>query len=451
MAAENGILIGIDVGSTACKVQALAIDGTHLSVGSTPTPWEVVNHVRQLDCEVLFSQLLASVADVAGENTVLGIGITGFAESGVLIDNKGQSLAPVLPWYDQHGSDILARIETDFGARGFAAHAGLPLNLKPSIMKFGWLMNAVAPTTSWSRWLSVPEWVAYRLTGELATEPSLASRTGLFDVVRCCEARDLLDCVGAPHDLLSPIRYAGQSWGFVKREFTGLSDAVVTVCGMDHLAAGVGVNAVGQADLLDSCGTGEALIRRQSDTGVGRELLISAVDQEIAIGRDLFQGQIQLTTSLRSGIGMWRFLKLMGKNEEDMEALDEAALLLTTTPSSPVVDRVWLENATLSNIGYEPDAAAVWRATIDAVQRRALVLVERMQSFAGPHDRIVATGGGLQSKLVRSLKRELLGDFEQPEIVETASRGAALFAGMAAAVRPPITITQEAASRVWRY
>ncbi len=451
MNVANGILIGIDIGSTTCKVQAVGFDGAHLSLGSVPTPWQDSVHGRQLDCEVLFTQLLTSVSKVAGAHRALGIGVTGFAESGVLIDGSGNPLAPVLPWYDQRGSDVLARIDAGFGARGFSAIAGLPLNLKPSIMKFNWLMNSVAPRSAWSRWLSVPEWFAYRLTGEIFTEPSLASRTGLLDIIASAEARDLLDCVGAPHGLLSTLRHAGEDWGKVRPEFGALSGAVVTVCGMDHLVAGVGVNATGQADLLDSCGTGEALIRRLPDAGIGRDLLVSAMDQEIAIGRDIFEGQVQLTTSLRSGIGMWRFLKLMGKGEQDMDALDEAAVRLSTTPSSPVVDRVWLETASLSNIGYEPDPAAVWRAAVEAVQRRALVLVERMQSFAGPHDRIVATGGGLRSALVRSLKRDFLGPFEQPDIIETASRGAALFAGMAANVSPPITVVQPAVPRARRY
>lgn len=451
MVRANGILIGIDIGSTACKVQAIDADGTHLALGSLSTPWQDSVYGRQLDCEVLFAQLLTTVAKVAGAHSVLGIGVTGFAESGVLIDGAGNPLGPVLPWYDQRGSDVLARIDAGFGARGFAAIAGLPLNLKPSIMKFNWLMTSVAPPSVWSRWLSVPEWFAYRLTSEIYTEPSLASRTGLLDIISSTEARDLLDCVGAPHGLLSTLRHAGESWGEVRSEFAGLAGAVVTVCGMDHLVAGVGVNATGQADLLDSCGTGEALIRRLPDAGIGRDMLISAMDQEIAIGRDIFAGQVQLTTSLRSGIGMWRFLKLMGKGEEDMDALDEAALRLATTPSSPVVDRIWLETASLANIGYEPEPAAIWRAAVEAVQRRALVLVERMQNFAGPHERIVATGGGLRSSLVRTLKREFLGQFEQPDIIETASRGAALFAGMAAEVSPSITVVQPSMLRARRY
>lgn len=440
MSDASGILIGVDIGSTACKVQAVGADGVHLALASALTPWEDTPKGRQLDPEVLFEQLMRAIHKVAGAHTVLGIGVTGFAESGVIVDRAGKPVAPILPWYDQHGSDTVSRIEAVMGTRGFAGLTGLPLNLKPSIMKFEWFMHEVAPRTFWSRWMNVPEWFAYRLTGVMATEPSLASRTGIFDVVEKREAEDLLACVGAPSGLFSELRHAGESWGVVTGAYARLAGASVTVCGMDHLSAGVGVGATGQANLLDSCGTGEALIRRLPAMNITRATLVKAVEQEIAVGRDIFSGQVQLTASLRSGIGMWRFLKLMGKGEADMEELDRAALRLSTTPSSPVVDNVWLENASLSNIGYEPDPAAVWRATVEAVQRRASVLVGRMQDFAGAHDRIVATGGGLRSLLVRTLKKDILGPFEQPEIIETASRGAALLAGMAAGVSPPIAV-----------
>lgn len=435
-----GILIGVDIGSTACKIQAIGVDGAHIALVSVPTPWEEKAAGRQIDPSVLFDLLMQAITKVAGARRVLGLGVTGFAESGVLVDNAGKPLAPILPWYDQHGQDAVSRIDTLLGVRGFAGIAGLQLNLKPSIMKFPWLMNEVAPKTFWNRWMNVPEWFAYRLTGAIATEPSLASRTGIFDVVEQQEAEEVLDCVGAPRNLLSPLRHAGQSWGDVLPTYARFAGTPVTVCGMDHLSAGVGVGATAQADLLDSCGTGEALIRRSPAKSVTRKLLVRAVEQEIAVGRDIFSGQIHLTASLRSGIGMWRFLKLMGKGEADMDALDEAALKLVTTPSSPVVDKVWLENASLSNIGYEPDPAAIWRATVEAVQRRASILADRLQAFAGAHDRIVATGGGLKSRLVRGLKREILGEFEQPPIIETASRGAALFAGMAAGVTPAIAV-----------
>lgn len=439
----EGVLIGIDIGSTACKVQALNVDGATIALHSSATPWEDTVHGRQMDADALFKQVLGAIAEVRKRRQVLGIGITGFAESGVVIDDKGNVLTPIFPWYDQRGGDTLVQIEKDLGVRGFAAIAGLPLNLKPTIMKFRWLMAAVAPKSYWSRWLNVPEWFAFKLTGELATEPSLASRTGFFDISTAAESEEMLDFAGAPKGLTSQLRYAGEPWGHVAENFSGIGGAVVTVCGMDHLCAGVGVGAIMQGDLLDSCGTGEALIRRLPADLVNRNFLTEALDQEIAVGRDIFPDQIQLTTSLRSGIGMWRFLKMMGKGSDDIAALDAEALKMVTSPTSPVVDRIWLETASISNIGYEPNPAMIWRAAVESVQRRAAVLSDRMQQFAGPHGRVVATGGGLQSELVRSLKREILGPYELSDIVETASRGAAMFAGMATGCSAPISVTAQ--------
>jgi sugar (pentulose or hexulose) kinase len=59
-----------------------------------------------------------------------------------------------------------------------------------------------------------------------------------------------------------------------------------------------------------------------------------------------------------------------------------------------------------------------------------------IESVAGPTRRLVASGGWARDRAVRTVKRELLGPFEQPPVTEAGARGAALLAGVAAGVFP---------------
>lgn len=430
------MLVGLDVGTTNCKAMVMGVDGQCLGLGSVPTPWTQTPTGAQASAAALLAAALASVdealAAAGTPDRVLGIGVTGLAESGVLLDSAGQPIAPVIAWYDTRGEEYVEQLRTEAGAPGFSATTGLSLTARPSLFKYRWLA-AEHGIDAGVRWLSVPEWVAYALGGAPVTEASLAGRTGFFDVLDARPAEALLDWAGAPGELLGPLALPGQPTGRVRSDFAGLAGAAITVAGHDHLAVGVGVGATGTGDLLDSCGTSEALVRSLADQ-LTRERLVATVELGLHVGRHVFADRLQLMVGLQSGIGMWRFLKLMGFGMDDLDRLDAEALAVEPGPQSPVVDDIWLPHASLRNINYEPVPAAIWRAAVEAVQRQALVLKERLESVAGPTQRIVATGGGLRSEAVRVLKRRILGDYVVPEVREAGARGAAVFAAIAAGV-----------------
>ncbi|WP_159619966.1 FGGY-family carbohydrate kinase [Ruania rhizosphaerae] len=433
------LLLGVDVGSTSIKVQAVDAGGVRRSLVSAPTPWTGPAGARHAEADALLGIVLRQMRmakDQAGGGRIAGIGLTGFAESGVMIDAAGTALTPVLPWYDLNGDDIIADLAGGIGHRTFSGVTGLAVNHKPSIMKFRWFARNCAEPRRWARWLSVEEWIAYALTGEQATEMSLASRTGLFDVLKATEAEDVLDSLDLPRGLLAPLVHAGERVGTVTGAHPSLDRAAVTIAGMDHLAASVGLGATGAGDMIDSCGTGESIIRRLGAGNLTREQVADAVDAEIAIGRDVLPDSLQGMCSLRSGIGLWRFMKLLGLGESDLDHLDEEAFDLVLGPDDPHVDEIWLERATLTNIGYEPRPAMVWRAAVECIGRRAAELADRLDALAGPRTQLVLTGGGLRTRTMRKVRADHMGPYHIPEVDEATSRGAAELAAVAAGLRP---------------
>ena len=111
------LLLGIDVGTSACKAAVVDADGAERAHGQAPTPWRKVPTGAEIDPDALLDAALEAASDAlaaAPEGRVRGIGVTGMAETGVLLDGRGEPLAPAIAWHDARGGAEAAAL----GARG---------------------------------------------------------------------------------------------------------------------------------------------------------------------------------------------------------------------------------------------------------------------------------------------------------------------------------------------
>jgi hypothetical protein len=175
------LLVGIDVGTTLCKAAVVrAADGTEMTHGATRTPWTVVPTGAELPPERLLEAAVAATAaalEQAPDGPVIGVGVTSMAETGVLLDRHGRSLAPAIAWHDARGEAEAARLAVDLGSERFPDRTGLPVRPLWSIAKYAWLRANHPEAADAVRWLGVAEWVVHGLGGEQVAELSLASRT----------------------------------------------------------------------------------------------------------------------------------------------------------------------------------------------------------------------------------------------------------------------------------
>src|SRR6201999_3182873 len=91
-------------------------------------------------------------------------------------------------------------------------------------------------------------------------------------------------------------------------------DAVLTVAGHDHLVAGVGVGVVAPGDVLDSCGTAEALVRVAPplDAAARRR----SVEGGVTVGWHVAPGRQALLAGLWSGLALREVLDRLGADRE---------------------------------------------------------------------------------------------------------------------------------------
>jgi sugar (pentulose or hexulose) kinase len=430
----SDLLLGIDVGTSMCKAAVVDAAGAERAHGQAPTPWEPLPTGAEADPEALFQAAMAAARAALGaapEGRVRGIGVTSMAEAGALLDRHGRPLARAIVWHDSRGGEEARRIADEMGEERFVEHTGLPATPLCSLAKLRWLLEHRPAARAASRWLNVSEWVVRRLGGHEVAELSLASRTGLLDLPARVPFAEALAWAGLPQDLLGELvtagTPAGTSDGAALPETEG---AVLTVAGHDHLCAGVGVGVVAPGDVLDSCGTAEALVRVVAPPLDGEQVRRS-VAGGVSVGWHLAEGRQALLTAVWSGLALQEVLDALRVDGAERAELDAGALATAPGDAYDIdLDLTSFERLPL-RLPADVPPERLWRGAIDAAAAGADALLAHIEAVAGPRRRLVVTGGWARDEAVLASKARL-GAIEVPPVVEAGARGAALLAGVAA-------------------
>lgn len=433
------LLLGLDVGTTSCKAGVFTPDGDELAHARAPTPWRRVPTGAEADPhELLGAALAAAEAALEGapSGAVAGVGVASMGEAGVLLDRDGAPLGPLVAWYDARGEQEAEELAAELGAGRFAERTGLPVGAMYSAVKHRWLRRHHPPAERAVRRLNVAEWIVRGLGGEELTEWSLASRTGWLDLHARAWWDEALAWSGASPSLLPPIARAGTPAGKAGAVIPRCRGATLAIAGHDHLSAAVGAGAVGEGDVLDSCGTAETLIRASAP--LPPERVREAVERGLNVGWHVVDGRHCLLGSLRSGAGLEHVMAMLGVPPERRDALEAAALEVPPDAGGVRVTGIGEPACEIRGVGPGATPGAVWRAALEAAGAAAAGRLATMDELVGPRRRLVVVGGWADGAAARAVKRAHLGDFVDGGSAFAGARGAALTAGRAAGLVAPM-------------
>jgi sugar (pentulose or hexulose) kinase len=444
VSAVTEVVVGLDLGTTRSKALVRDLLGRQLALVEARTPWTTGERGTQTTAGAMLGlavDLLGRAVQAAerrvGRVRVLGVGVAGLGESGVLLNPAGEPCAPVIAWFDQRG----ARQVRQVGARAailadqFARRTGLPWDCQASMAKLLWLQSTGLALTPAHRWSSVPEWIVHRLGGCLVREPSLASRTGLIDQATGALWHEGVSAAGLPTTLLPPPVCAGVAVGSLRYAGlpSSLQEAALTVAGHDHPVAAIGVGAVGPDELFNSSGTADVVAR--SLPGIldddRREVLVRS---GLSAGAHVLPGTTLLLGGVRGGLLLRRVLGALGATEApERDRLDQAALSVHELPpgldvsgGGPTGDDVVLQ------MRDDVTPADIWAAATRYTAGETRALLATINAVVGPHRRAVACGGWTRMESVRAAKRAAIEHLQFSGLREPGVVGAAQLALQAA-------------------
>ncbi|MFD0622022.1 FGGY family carbohydrate kinase [Streptomyces sanglieri] len=177
-------VVGIDAGTTAVKAVVLAWDGRQL--GWARAPLGVTHHGDRVeqDMDEVWSAVRDTVRSAvrqAGDSVeIAAVGVTGQGDGAWLVDADGRPCGPARIWMDGTAADRGARWEAD--GRGALVHEVTGSSLFPGALPV--LLEQLEADyperlAQAAHHLNCKDWIRFRLTGEVATDASEASRTYL--------------------------------------------------------------------------------------------------------------------------------------------------------------------------------------------------------------------------------------------------------------------------------
>ncbi len=430
------IALGLDVGTTSVKAAVFDEQLRELAHGRAPTPWVGT----ELDPYALLDAALQAAAAALPRGAVAAIGVAGMAETGVLVGEDSRPVVPSIAWHDPRGAEEAKRIAAELP--DFSERTGLPATTLCTLAKYAWMRANWPDASRGTRWINVAEWIVQGLGGSREAESSLASRTGFYDLYTGGPWEPALRWAGAPEGLAPPHVPAGTPLGRVDAGAPGscaaaarrdtlarLDGAVLAVGGHDHLAAAVGASAAGEGDVLDSCGTAEAILR--ATPPLPPEVVRRAVAEGFTVGWHAIPGRFVLQGAVWAGEALQAVCDLVGVPPEARDELEAAAL--EAEPGTLALHGLDDDTLTITGLTGGASPGALYRAALERIGADGASVLARMETLAGPARRLVVTGGWSEGLAAQAVKRAHLGAFEHDREIFAGARGAAIAAHRALA------------------
>lgn len=265
MPSEAGLFLGLDVGTSGVKAILVGLTGDVVAAAtaplllSTPRPgW------AEQEPEDWWTASVAAIKDVLtcrADEPIHAVGISGQMHSSVFLDRAGAVIRPALLWCDGRTSAQCAEITRRAGGedtlRDWVRNPALEGFTLPKIL---WLRDC--EPGAYARLATVllaKDFIRYRLTGELATEPSDASGTLLYDPARLRWNDDLLASLEIPMALLPPVGGSAEVLGRVHSAATAATGLPVGTPvvggGADNACGAAGVGVISPGEAVASWGT----------------------------------------------------------------------------------------------------------------------------------------------------------------------------------------------------
>ncbi len=452
--------IGLDIGTSATKGVLLAEDGRVLATIGQDYP---LHHPRpgwsEQDPDDWWRATIAVIERLkeAAEVDLVGLGLSGQMHGSVFLDKGGRPIRRALLWNDARTGAEVAEIEGRLGRARVIEITGNRPNAGFQAPKLLWLRaNEPEAASSVAKLLLPKDYVRFRLTGELATDPSDASGTLLLDIRSRGWSEAMLEGLEISPDLLPDIVECSDVSGRISVEgaaATGLREGLPIVGGGgDNACAAIGAGLIREGLGLCSLGTSGTLMVHSGRPPVDPEGGLNCFCDAVPGGYHLMGVILSAGASLawfRERLAAGDLDKLL----EAAESLPPGAEGLVFLPylageRSPHMDPRarggWL-GLTLAH-----DRPHLLRAILEGVGFAFADCLLRMHELGVTPEALTLVGGGSRSHLWRRiLASQLALPLRGLEEQESAAIGAAMLAAVgvglhadlegaaAATVRPP--------------
>lgn len=460
----SNLLLGIDIGTSACKVAVFDESGKVLASASEsyslyyPNPGWVEQNPDEWWQAICVATKKITAHDNIAEN-IVAIGIDGQSWSAIPVDRDGNCLHNSPIWMDTRARDISERVRESIGEEHIFKIAGNGFEPAYTTPKLIWFKENVPEVYNKTyKFLQSNSYIALKLTGVMSQDISQGYGIHFFDQEKLRYDEDLAKELGLSTDLLENPVACHQVVGKVTEaasKATGLPTGIPVVAGGLDAACGTlgaGVYKPGQTQEQGGQAGGMSIC---TDSALAHPKLI--LSTHVIPGLWLLQGG----TVGGGGVLRW-FKQELAKDNESFD--DLTAMAEKIAPGSEGVLFLPYMAGERSPI-WNPDAKAVFyglsfnktrahmaRAALESVAYSLEHNMRTAREINAEVTELVAMGGAANSLLWTQIKSDVTGKKIIVPSSDTATTlGAAILAGVGVgvyggfeeAVKKTVVLTRE--------
>lgn len=200
-------VLGIDIGTGSVKAVSVDLQCKSFETSqqyysfNSPKPG-----YHEQDPEQIWTAFITCIKDVINQigTQPLAISLSSAMHSLLAVDKDCKPLAPMMTWADSRSSDVAKRLSNSNEGLAIYNDTGTPLHAMSPLCKLIWINeNQPDLLNKAHKFISIKEYLWYKLFQEYKIDHSIASCTGLFDINKLTWHKSALALIGINDNVLS--------------------------------------------------------------------------------------------------------------------------------------------------------------------------------------------------------------------------------------------------------
>lgn len=437
-------LLGIDVGSTGCKVNAYTVDGYAISEAYREYPVKYSNKTTVLDADAVWASIIECIQIVSSNcerDTVEAVSVSAMADTFTPISSEGTPITDSFMSFDLRAVNETHELKNIFDQEMLYEITGMPLHPMNPASKLFWLKNNNIHVTekAW-KYLFYEDFVIWKLCGEAVCSYSIAGRTSLFNNETTNWEKSLLGACSVDEKQLPTVAPSGIELGIITKkasEITGLpSTAKIVSGGFDQACCAAACGITKNNEIIDTTGTNEILYFLTQN-----EEKSSLLKNNLSYSYHISNNEFASFGHIFNAGGAFKWYKSLFYSDESISYAD-IIKKVPAEPSkvfflpflsgigSPEMD--YERNALFYGLSLSSDRYELSKSILEGITMECKYNFEMIEDIkASPIEYITSIGGAAKSDYWIQLKADILGiRIESFTDFEPGTVGSAILAGV---------------------
>jgi xylulokinase len=443
-------LMGIDIGTTGCKVVIYAQDGKVLSHAYTEYDIEYsASGSAELDTFSIWPKIRSIIQRASHEvfesDPVSALSTSSLGEAVVPVSGDRRILGSSILMNDPRGNEFIDVIRRDLSDLDCFRITGNPIGAQFGFTKLMWLKrNKPKLYDTTYKFLNWGSFVAFMLGAEPRVDYSLANRSLLFDIVALDWSDLLIKIVGLDREKLPACEPAGSIIGRVTPSIADemylAPGAFIVNGGHDQCVNALGCGVVEPGKAMYDLGTFPTIMPIHREPPSPQKMVEFGLNLEHHVVPNFF---ISLIYHMGGSLIKWyrdTFAQAESRQVDDIysklfaEVPDSIAPLFVLPNFSPMGPPDFISNSCGVILGLRnfSKRADILKSIVESNNLTLKVSVENLASIGVDINSYRAVGGMARSDVVLQISADILNSpIERTSISETGTFGAAILAGSA--------------------